>query len=72
MQYRLGTLLIVLGIAPPLLAAAWWAYPHVANWIVTGGAGNLVHVVFGSAYIALAVLVCAFVASRFAAAITRR
>ena len=72
MQYRLGTLLIVLATAPPLLAAGWWAYPHVADWIVAGGAGSLVRIVFGSAYIALAVLVCALVASRFAAAITRR
>jgi len=27
MQFRLRSLIILLGVAPPLLAMAWWTYP---------------------------------------------
>ncbi|HEX5104692.1 MAG TPA: hypothetical protein VFV87_12815 [Pirellulaceae bacterium] len=38
MRYRLRTLLIVLTVAPPILAAAWWAYAsgrvRWQNWAI--------------------------------------
>ena len=35
MQYRLRTLLFVLGFAPPVLALVWWAIPYGLPWIAT-------------------------------------
>ena len=38
MRYRLRTLLIVLALAPPLLAAGWWTWSsgrvRWANWAI--------------------------------------
>ena len=31
MRYRLRTLLILLGVMPPVLALVWWAWPKVAE-----------------------------------------
>jgi hypothetical protein len=72
MQYRLRTLLICLALGPPLLAAAWWSYPYLSAWLLTSGVGSLARLVFNIAYVALPVVLCAFVASRVAAAITKR
>jgi hypothetical protein len=37
MRYRLRTLLIVLGVAPPILAGIWFASPHLPTAILVAG-----------------------------------
>jgi len=61
MRYRLRTLLILLAVLPPIIAAAWWAINQGWLWFAPGIL-LVVALPFGLAY----------VAARFAALVTKR
>jgi hypothetical protein len=49
MRYRLRTLLIVLALGQPLLAAAWSSYPAVCEWYLHKRIGLAVSVAWDRA-----------------------